>query len=69
MTSHGTASYGCLGHGDGFTDRILTTPRIISAFENINIVKVQTEWTISMALSIEGHVYTFGYGGVSFIEI
>lgn len=58
--STGFNRYGRLGHGDE-KDRI--KPTLIKAFNKEKIIEVKCGWFHSLAVSKEGKIYTWGYGG------
>ena len=59
--SWGTCAAGSLGHGEG-VDRV-ARPRRIEALAGIRIVQIAAGEQSSAAVSAEGDVYTWGWGG------
>lgn len=62
----GKCEHFSLGHGDGEENKIVSTPRLVETLQGIKIVDIDMGDHHCAAVSEEGEVFTWGYGGGMF---
>ena len=64
LYTYGNGNWGVLGHGNEKNIRV-NEPKRVEAFKNKEVVDVVIGQYFTMALTSDGNVYTWGYGGKS----
>ena len=62
LYTYGNGNWGVLGHGNEKNIRV-NKPKKVEAFKNKEVVDVVIGQYFTMALTSDGNVYTWGYGG------